>query len=143
MSDVFISCPWCGFIGCVFLENVAFHVFELQRICRRKASASISRRFIRRADLLQSHLHVGRIEIPGTAVSLLRRLFDSPFKFRVTGDEGLVLELKRHPPLSFHAFVSSDSCPQTPSFSKHLTSDLKSTSTRIVCQTSQVVLDAV
>lgn len=133
MSDVFISCPWCGFIGRVFLENVAFHVFELQRVCSRKASASISRRFISRADLPQSHLHVGRIEIPGTAVSLLRRLFDSLLKFRVTGDEGSVLELKRRPPLSFHTFVSSDYCPQTPWFSKHLTSDSKSTSTGIVC----------
>lgn len=111
---------------------MAFHVFELQRVCRRKASASISRRFISRADLPQSHLHVGRIEIPGTAVSLLRRLFNSPLKFRVTGDEGLVLELKRRPPLSFHTVVYSDDCPQTSSFSKPLTSDLKSTSTRIV-----------
>lgn len=140
---MFISCPWCGFIGRVFLENVAFHVFELQRVCSRKASASISRRFISQADLPQSHLHVGRIEIPGTAVSLLGCLFDFPLKCRVTGDEGLVLELKRRPPLSFYAFVCSDYCPQTPSFSKHLTSDLNSTSTRIVCQTSQVVLDAV
>lgn len=64
-------------------------------------------------------------------------------KCRVTGDEGLVLELKRRPPLSFHAFVYSDDCPQTPSFSKHLTSDLKRTSTRIVSWTLQVVLDAV